>query len=128
MCYTCSAKYSSCYNLLANLMDTIAFVFWVEAYPGSLFKCKLHLSLFLIFLHSPLQRPRSFWSTPRSATSGNLWEVPTSEVREFPVILRMLKVKNTRRSLFASSENWTFPESQIFVPTKRSVTSGTRMK
>ena len=45
--------------------------------------------------HSHPQRPRSFWSTPRIATSGKV-QLRKSAIHELPVTLCMLRVKSDK--------------------------------
>ena len=51
--------------------------------------------------HSRPQRPRSFWSAPRIATSG-LVQHRKSEIHGLPVTLRMFRVKSDKSDWFWS--------------------------
>ena len=51
--------------------------------------------------HSRLQRPRSFWSAPRIATSGHVRH-RKSAIHRLPVTLRMLRVKSDKSDWFWS--------------------------
>ena len=53
------------------------------------------------FCHSRPQRPRSFWSTPRIATSGRV-QRRKSVIHGLPVTLRMLWVKSDKSDWFWS--------------------------
>ena len=86
-------------------------------------------------LHSRPQRPRSFWSAPRIATSGQVqhWK---SAIHGLPVTLRMLRVKSDKSDWFWSqsivftksiqNRNVVEPgqRSRFLVLTNRSAASG----
>ena len=61
-------------------------------------KCSRRLSE-LITGHSRSQRPRSFWSAPRIATSGRVQQ-RKSAIHGLPVTLRMLRVKSDKSDWF----------------------------
>ena len=52
-------------------------------------------------IHSRPQRPRSFWSAPRIATSGHV-QHRKSTIHGLPVTLRMLRVKSDKSDWFWS--------------------------
>ena len=53
-------------------------------------------------VHSRPQRPRSFWSAPRIATSGRVVQQRKSAIHGLPVTLRMLCVKSDKSDWFWS--------------------------
>ena len=55
----------------------------------------------LFFRHSRPQRPRSFWSAPRIATS-DLVQHRKSAIHGLPVTLRMFRVKSDKSDWFCS--------------------------
>ena len=67
----------------------------------------------LTLMHSRPQRPRSFWSAPRIATSGQVQQ-RKSAIHGLPVTLRMLRVKSDKSDWFWSqSIVFTRPEVAI---------------
>ena len=85
--------------------------------------------------HSLPQRPRSFWSAPRIATSGQV-QYRKSAIHGLPVILRMLR-ESSLTNLIGSGLNllclqshsnpecrWICQRSRFLVLTKRSAASG----
>ena len=52
----------------------------------------IYLKLLQFLRHSRPQRPRSFWSAPRIATSGQV-QPRKSAIHGLPVTLRMFRVK-----------------------------------
>ena len=60
-----------------------------------------HLDFRLVPIHSRPQRPRSFWSAPRIATSGQV-QNPKSAIHGLPVTLRMLRFKSDKSDWFWS--------------------------
>ena len=56
--------------------------------------------------HSRPQRPRSFWSAPRIATSGQVQQ-RKSAIHELPVTLRMIRVKSDK-------SDWLWSQSIVF--------------
>ena len=83
--------------------------------------------------HSRPQRPRSFWSAPITATSGQVHR--KSAIHGLPVILRRLRVKSDKSDWFWSPIVMTKPvktgmsldlakRSRFLVLTKRSAASG----
>ena len=85
--------------LVKNIMDRVYVM------------CKLVLKWYLMRMcaswlcpfkvHSPPQRPRSFWSAPRIATSGRV-QHRKSAIHELPVTLRTLRVKSDKSDWFWS--------------------------
>ena len=60
------------------------------------------VGLFLVdVIHSRSQRPRSFWSAPRIATSGQV-QHRKSTIHRLPVTLRMFRVKSDKSDWFWS--------------------------
>ena len=59
----------------------------------------LSLNAHLTHTHSRPQRPRSFWSAPRIATSGQV-QHRKSTIHGLPVTLRMLRVKSDKSDWF----------------------------
>ena len=55
----------------------------------------------MLLNHSLPQRPRSFWSAPRIATSGQV-QHRKSAIHGLPVTLPMLRVKSNKSDLFWS--------------------------
>ena len=97
--------YLSNYSKVDQVMSSFGFLMYVKVYerpgiPRCVAKINKHL-------HSRPQRPRSFWSAPRIATSG-LW--PTSgsgrvqqrksAIHGLPVTLHMLWVKSDKSDWF----------------------------
>ena len=66
----------------------------------------LHVWSVIMILHSRPQRPRSFWSAPRIATSGQV-QHRKSAIHGLPVTLRMFRVK------FDKSD-WFWSQSVVF--------------
>ena len=56
---------------------------------------------FVLNTHSRPQRPRSFWSAPRIATSGHV-QHRKSAIHGLPVTLRMFRVKSDKSDWFWS--------------------------
>ena len=71
-------------------------IFW-----GTRLKHVLERSLKLLLLHSRSQRPRSSWSEPRIATSGQV-QHRKSTIHGLPVTLRMFRVKFDKSDWFWS--------------------------
>ena len=55
----------------------------------------------LVPIHSRPQRPRSFWSAPRIATSGQV-QHPKTAIHGLPLTLRMLGIKSDKSDWFWS--------------------------
>ena len=67
------------------------------------------------YTHSRLQRPRSFWSAPRIATSGHV-QNRKSAIHGLPVTLRMLRVKSDK-------SDWFWSQSIVFTDPFKTVMS-----
>ena len=82
--------------------------FRANVLKGNFFRCvRARANLRALMTHSRPQRPRSFWSAPRIATSG-LVQHRKSAIHGLPVTLRMFRVKSDK-------SDWFWSQSIVFL-------------